>query len=158
MQTPDPAYGSKAAFTDRVRGSVMLAGLGTWLLFVTEAGAQMIGWDVALPGLDQTDIDMIQHVGRVEMDGKPAGTVLEWSNPRSGASGTVTLVNQGTLRGMECRDLRQHFIVPNQAPWELESRICRQDDSSWKIMNQQRRPLDPEPSSQERRNAREMDP
>ena len=148
-QTPDPADDSKAASTDSVRSSVMLACLGAWLLFVTEAGAQMIGWDAALPGLDQTDMDMIQHLGRVEMDGKPTGTVLEWSNPRSGAAGTVTLVNQGTLRGMECRDLRQHFVVPNQAPWDLESRICRQDDGGWKIMNQQRRPPDPVPSSQE---------
>lgn len=108
-------------------------------LCLAEAHSQMIGWDIAMPGLDRTDIEMMQQVARVEMDGKSPGTVLDWSNPASGASGTVTLLRRGTLNGMECRDLRHAFTVPTQAPWELDSRICRQEDGSWKIMEQRRR-------------------
>ncbi|MEA3413237.1 MAG: RT0821/Lpp0805 family surface protein [Pseudomonadota bacterium] len=126
----------------------------TWCLVARDAGAQMVGWDIAMPGLDQTDMEMIQQVARVEMDGKSAGTVLDWSNPQTGASGTVTLVRRGTLRGQECRDLRHHFVVPNQAPWDLESRICRQDDGSWKVVDQRRRAPDPQTSSTEKENSR----
>lgn len=122
------------------RPSVLMTALVVaWCLLAGDVGAQIVGWDIAMPGLDQTDIEMIQQVARVEMDGKSAGTVLDWSNPQTGASGTVTLVRRGTLRGQECRDLRHHFVVPNQAPWDLESRICRQDDGSWKIVEQRRR-------------------
>ena len=64
----------------------------------------------------------------------PVGRSEEWSNPRSGAHGTVTLLGTSELRSMPCRRIRFHVVTPRAIePYDLAFTICRVADGSWKV-------------------------
>jgi hypothetical protein len=64
----------------------------------------------------------------------PVGRSEEWSNPRSGARGTVTLLGASELRGMPCRRVRFQVATPRaREPFDMTYTLCRVADGSWKI-------------------------
>ena len=89
-------------------------------------------WGNALPELTTQDIELIKKKARVEMNGKPEGTVLEWDNPKSGNSGSVTLLKRFSAEGRECRALRHVFNVVRAEPFRYKITICLQPDDTWK--------------------------
>ncbi|MBO88355.1 MAG: hypothetical protein CMP14_02445 [Rickettsiales bacterium] len=65
----------------------------------------------------------------------PIGQTINWNNPESGNSGTVTPTRQGTnsATGAYCREFRQTVTIGGQTQ-EAFGRACRQPDGSWKIV------------------------
>ncbi|MEA2782109.1 MAG: hypothetical protein QOK29_3653 [Rhodospirillaceae bacterium] len=75
----------------------------------------------------------------LDEDSLALGTTREWSNPKSGNSGTVTLISRFETnfegRKLPCRKIRYHFSIRNIAdPYNLEINRCRVEDGSWKIL------------------------
>ena len=71
-------------------------------------------------------------------DSIPIGTRREWSDTKSGDSGTVTLEKRFsvTFEGatLPCRTLRYHFIVKgNNDPYNVRLNRCKMTDGTWKI-------------------------
>lgn len=62
------------------------------------------------------------------------GSTETWSNPKTGRSGTVTLIDSFERNGMPCRKLR-HDINPrrHQPSYQFVIDRCRLPDGSWKI-------------------------
>ncbi|HEY6336380.1 MAG TPA: RT0821/Lpp0805 family surface protein [Alphaproteobacteria bacterium] len=84
--------------------------------------------------LTQGDLDMMKQAARGGMEGKPDGTVIPWSNAKSGNSGTVTLLKRAEVKGQECRDILHTIKAKNVAePARYEVTLCRQPDGTWKI-------------------------
>jgi len=90
------------------------------------------------PKLSSSDLVIIRKLARHDLTGKPNGTALPWSNPDSGNSGTVTLVNSFPSQGRECRRVR--YLIkpgPQQASFAQTTTYvltnCRLADGTWKI-------------------------
>ena len=87
-----------------------------------------------LPPLTKEDMELIKQQSRVEMAGKPVGTILKWSNPDSGNHGIVTLKGRHELNGRECRDLVHGLRIKGEANARRYAvTICRMEDGSWKF-------------------------
>ena len=92
----------------------------------------MARWIDVLPELTRQDIELINNKARVEMGDKPEGTILEWDNPKSGNSGSVTLLKRFSAEGRECRALRHVFNVVRAESFRYKVTICLQPDGTWK--------------------------
>jgi len=102
------------------------------------------GWSQAAkafrtaPKLTRTDIAMVRKLVREDLTGKPKGTTLSWSNPDSTNSGTVTLLDNFTSQGRDCRRV-QYTVKPGaKQPATVRPATyvlinCRLADGSWRI-------------------------
>ena len=63
------------------------------------------------------------------------GTVKSWSNPKSGNSGTATLVDRFEQKGMPCRRIQHDIKLKKIAdPFRFIVDRCRVADGSWKML------------------------
>lgn len=65
----------------------------------------------------------------------PIGQEIAWNNPRTGHSGTLIPVRDGTHRttGRYCREYQQTVVVGGRAA-QAYGTACRQPDGSWEII------------------------
>lgn len=102
-------------------------------ILVNVSLAQLTGWGNVYPGLNKEDIDILQKTARVDMDGKPEGTTLKWSNPETGAKGVVKLMKRFYEGDQECRQNQHAFRAKGNTPWKITGTVCKQADGSWKV-------------------------
>lgn len=112
----------------------ILLGFVVLTLFLNEAAfSRGFGWKNALPALTEKDMAIISKTARDDMNDKPEGSTLDWNNPKSGASGTVTLKKRFSLKEQECRELMHYIRVKGQEGWHYLSKICLVD-GTWKYL------------------------
>lgn len=65
----------------------------------------------------------------------PIGQTINWDNPQSGNSGTITPIRQGTnaTTGAYCREFRQTVMIDGRMT-EAFGTACQQLDGSWRIV------------------------
>jgi surface antigen len=68
-------------------------------------------------------------------DPPPIGRVQTWNNPRSGAHGTVTMLQANQRRGLPCRSLRYAVETRSAQPMELTFTLCRTPEGAWKALD-----------------------
>jgi surface antigen len=90
------------------------------------------GWATAFPSLSEDDIEIMQETARVKMNGKPEGTALNWENPKSGSSDTVTLLRRFKHQSLECRELKHSIKPRHDEPWTIRNEICLDANGEWK--------------------------
>jgi hypothetical protein len=62
------------------------------------------------------------------------GATEAWSNPSTGAGGTVTLLGTRTLQGLPCRTLRYAITARGMTrPMDMTFTLCQTGDGSWRI-------------------------
>jgi surface antigen len=91
------------------------------------------------PKLTSTDVAMIRKLVREQLTGKPNGTTLNWNNPASGNSGSVTLLAAFASSGRDCRRVR--YVVHPAASSQISAADtntyvltnCRLANGSWKL-------------------------
>ena len=83
--------------------------------------------------LDKADQAELQRAGE-QARTAPIGQTINWSNPESGNSGTVTPTREGrhTSTGNYCREFKQTVTIDGRTE-EAFGTACRQPDGSWKI-------------------------
>ncbi|MGB0551421.1 MAG: RT0821/Lpp0805 family surface protein [Alphaproteobacteria bacterium] len=83
--------------------------------------------------LDKADHIALENAGE-QARTAPMGKTIDWSNPKSGNSGTVTPVREGrhTGSGNYCREFKQTVTIDGRTK-EAFGVACRQPDGSWKI-------------------------
>lgn len=102
------------------------------LILVTLASAPANArWSDALPMVDSADISMMKNAARVRMTDEPIGSVLEWSNKKSGSKGTVKLLDRFQRNGKECRTNRHVVTTRSEPTKQFVITICQAVDSSW---------------------------
>jgi surface antigen len=87
--------------------------------------------------LDRADMMYLNNSTQGALEGTTTGTVSRWINPDSGNSGTVTPTRTfQNSTGQYCREFSQAIVVGGQTQNAFGT-ACRQNDGSWKIVNQQ---------------------
>ena len=83
--------------------------------------------------LDKADQAELARAGE-EARTAPIGKTIDWSNPNSGNSGSVTPVREGrhVESGNYCREFKQTVTIDGRTE-EAYGVACRQPDGSWKI-------------------------
>jgi surface antigen len=105
-------------------------------LAVEPVQAQLLGslWETNVT-LTRADLDMIRATLAHQIHGKPAGTSASWSDPASGNSGTVTLLQVVERNGQRCEQIEYRNHPRDQ--WRPSDRFvltsCRQPDGVWKL-------------------------
>lgn len=88
-------------------------------------------WEM-LPTLTKEDIALARKTAQQDMGGKAPGTILAWSNPKSGNSGTVTLIRNLKWETHDCQKVSHVFMIKNDEPQQWEFTSCLMKDGSWK--------------------------
>ncbi|WP_373086932.1 RT0821/Lpp0805 family surface protein [Sneathiella sp.] len=107
-------------------GRLVAVGVGTL------AGA-MIGREVgkSLDAADRAQIDRAENQATTA----PIGQTINWNNPDSGNSGSITPVRDGNaLDGRYCREFQQTVEIGGKLEKGYGT-ACRQPDGSWQIMS-----------------------
>jgi len=67
----------------------------------------------------------------------PVGENASWSNPKTGARGTVTMVDARDVRGRSpCRRIRYEVSTHRvKKPVDIDFTVCRAPDGKWKAAN-----------------------
>jgi len=110
-------------------------GKGSGQLAAVAAGTlvgAMIGQQVGktLDKADRAAIDRAESQATTA----PIGDTIDWENPDSGNSGTVTPVREGKdAGGRYCREFKQTIEIGGRLE-EGYGTACRQEDGSWQIM------------------------
>jgi surface antigen len=110
-------------------------GSGTGRLWATGAGVLLGGLVGSSIGksLDEADKAAASHAQEKAYTA-PVGEPIAWNNPKSGNSGTVVAVRDGTSSsGRYCREYQQTIVVGGQKQTGYGT-ACQQPDGSWEIV------------------------
>ncbi|TNE56997.1 MAG: glycine zipper 2TM domain-containing protein [Alphaproteobacteria bacterium] len=85
--------------------------------------------------LDARDKQMMYATTQQAMESSPNGATQSWSNPQSGASGSITPTSsyQNTA-GNECRTFSQNVAADGQT-YAGTGTACKQPDGSWQVVS-----------------------
>ena len=88
---------------------ILLSGLLLAALAVP-AAAQINPFGDTL-NLTAEDLEIMRKAVRSDLSDQPAGTSTDWSNPKSGNAGTITVNRYFESEGRECREL-EYMVTP----------------------------------------------
>ena len=78
----------------------------------------------------------------------PDGTIMEWSNPDTGSTGRVKVLDTHEDQGLVCRSLRARSEAHGRRADGIY-RLCRDDTGKWRFASTERTPTPTEPEPQE---------
>jgi surface antigen len=116
-----------------IRVVVLVAALFSFL----PAQAQYLGLGLETNiELTRQDLAIIHRTVDTEVHGKPVGTTAKWSNPESGNSGKISLVNKFSRNGQQCETLDYRLITKRRpvGPEHYRLSSCLQPDGQWRLI------------------------
>ncbi len=108
--------------------------VGVCLAFAVATSAYgILGLSRVIPEeLKDTDIDLMKENARYLLEGKPEGSELTWSNPKTSNSGRVTLKKSFILKNQQCRVVEHDVFLEGDADnFSYVSTICRDANGKW---------------------------
>jgi len=81
--------------------------------------------------LDDEDKAMMREAMRSVLESGKAATTKSWTNPKTGVSGTATLLRAYDENGMSCGEVEHAFTKPNTNRYILP--FCKTPDGKWKV-------------------------
>jgi surface antigen len=117
-------------------GIVMLPVLAMLLSASVAAWAQISPFGRTAAGLSKEDWVALHAARDKALEGAAAvGTKQAWSNPKSGNSGTIDIIDTLALDGMDCRSVRYDFSLKMKASnTTYLVHECKTGDGSWKLL------------------------
>lgn len=112
-------------------------GKGDGRLWMTGAGALLGAFAGSEIGKSLDQADRMYHQQAVEQAySAPLNKEIDWSNPESGHSGSVTPVREGrqASTGNVCRQYKQTIVVDGKSETAYGT-ACQQPDGSWQLAN-----------------------
>lgn len=123
------AIGGGVAGAQFGKGNGQLVGVAAGTLLGALIGSE------AGKSLDRADQLAMGQTVHKALETSPSNRPVQWSNPDSGHSGTVTPQPAYTnTQGRYCREFQQTVIVGGQEE-SAYGTACRQPDGSWQIVN-----------------------
>ena len=121
-----------------VAGAAVGAGVGSFFgkgsgrVFAIAGGALAGGFIGNRVGKKMDDRDKREaQVAATKAETAPVGETVEWSNPDSGNSGSIEVVQEGTdANGNMCRDLK-HTVTADGDTQTDTGVICQNADGKW---------------------------
>jgi len=88
-----------------MRIPVLVAALAALLLPLSGAHAFDVRFlkETPIGKFSKEDLSMMQATARKALSEAPDGTLVEWSNPKTGSSGTVKPLDTFQQKGLKCR-------------------------------------------------------
>ncbi|KAA5606055.1 glycine zipper 2TM domain-containing protein [Roseospira marina] len=84
--------------------------------------------------LDETDRQQMRQASQQAYTA-PVGQTINWNNPQSGNSGTITPIRSGqTNTGQYCRQFRTTVTIDGRLE-EATGTACQQPDGTWQILS-----------------------
>jgi hypothetical protein len=105
---------------------------------VGSATAQMRYLQPKRFSLDKEDAQYQRNaaLGLLNTDPPRIGQASEWKNPRSGAHGTVTMLQVSQKRGLPCRTMRYVVAASRVAEaMDLTVTLCKTSTGTWKALD-----------------------
>jgi surface antigen len=107
------------------------------LVFASASGwAQISPFGRSSGSLSKEDWAALQAARAEVLAGAAAaGARKTWSNPKSGNSGTIVIIDSLGLDGMDCRSVRYDFSLrtkPRNTTYLVHE--CKTADGSWKLL------------------------
>lgn len=112
-------------------------GKGGGQLWATGAGALLGAFVGSSIGKSLDQADMMYHQQAVEQAyAAPINKTINWSNPESGHSGSVTPVREGrqASSGNLCRQYKQTIVIDGKAETAYGT-ACQNGDGTWTLAN-----------------------
>jgi surface antigen len=98
---------------------------------VPGAQASSPGTDSVMP--PESDLAYARHAAALVVTRSDKGASVPWSNPGTGARGTVTpLADAYTQGGVQCRDFLASYIHDGSESW-LQGDACRAAQGKWTV-------------------------
>jgi surface antigen len=116
--------------------SIRFIALFAAILAASSAEAQyLLGLETNIE-LTKQDLAIIHHTVTADVHGKPVGTTARWSNPESGNSGKIALVNKFMRNGQQCETLDYRLTTRRKAagPEHYQLSSCLQSDGQWRLI------------------------
>jgi len=88
-------------------------------------------WELSIPDIEASDMEMISKAVSIGLEGRPVGTTVSWDNEDSGNHGTVKLLKSFTMNERECRRIRYFFTANDTSKWQLDVDFCRDIHNLW---------------------------
>ena len=88
--------------------------------------------ETAISQFTAEDIALLKATGREALDTQPDDTEVSWSNPETGNSGSIIIMNTRELEGQTCRTA----VLKNKTQTlEGSARyfLCQQEGGTWKV-------------------------
>ncbi len=85
-----------------------------------------------MSSFNEKDFELLKEAGREALDNQPDQTEIEWHNPDTGNSGSVSVLSTRMIEDKTCRDA----LLKNNArtiQGTVRYLLCRQDDGTWQI-------------------------
>ena len=123
----------------KVASERLVAGACALAALLLAPGPASARWRDLFPdGFSATreDLDRQRAAARslLRTDPPPVGRSEAWSNPKSGARGTVTMLGASQLQGLPCREMRYTIETPRAVrPVDVTFTVCRTADGAWKV-------------------------
>jgi len=93
-------------------------------------------WDwiteTAISQFTEQDINVLKEAGRDALNNQTDDSVVHWSNPETGNSGSIKVTDTRDVNGLKCRTTHlknKTESIQGQASYL----VCQQDDGNWKI-------------------------
>jgi len=85
-------------------------------LLAASAQAQTFGpaWESNVT-LTQEDLDLIHQTVDNQVHGKPVGTTVAWSNPKTGNAGTIKLLKRSNRGSLRCEQIAYTLTTTKKA-------------------------------------------
>ena len=112
-------------------------GKGKGQLWATGAGALLGAFAGSEIGKSLDQADQMYHQQAVEKAySAPLNQTINWSNPKSGHSGSVTPIREGhqASTGNLCRQYKQTIVIDGKAE-TANGTACQNADGSWTLAN-----------------------
>lgn len=103
----------------------------------TMAVAQMSPFGTSGFTMDQSDIESMSSAAQPIYQSPPPanGSQYEWSNPKTGSSGTMTLLESREYQGLPCRKIQYNFKIKNVATdFSFVQERCQVASGEWKTL------------------------
>jgi surface antigen len=81
----------------------------------------------------EKDWDLLRQAGREALANAPDGDTVGWSNPDSGAFGTVQPLNTYKSQGMTCRRT-EVYNSAGGVTGTSRFEFCQQEDGTWQVV------------------------
>ena len=120
-----------------VRSRALLALLCLWLsLFPTTPQAALNPLRSSVTGLNSADLRAMSAAasGLYQQDTVSDGATANWSNPKSGNSGSITVLQSFTMSDMQCRKLRYNIHLRRRRGMRSYTvNWCKTASGVWKL-------------------------
>lgn len=105
-------------------------------IFLFNSSVAWSSWDwiteTAIGQFTPEDIEILKETGREVLNSQADDTVVHWSNPETGNSGSIKVKDSQEIDGQNCRAA----LLKNRTE-SMEGHVryllCQQEDGTWKI-------------------------